>query len=106
MKMTVPPVCIAFGSLNPQAANSVNHSNDDRAPLLLVSGSEDNLVPASLNRINRRLYQQSIALTDYKEFAGRSHLIIPQEGWADVAESIQEWVQRHATRPIYATLAA
>jgi len=90
----------ALGNFNPWAANKVNHSNDDRAPLLLIAASEDHLVPAVLNRINRRLYQHSTAVTNYKEFPARSHLIVAQDGWAEVAEYIQEWSQLHARRPV------
>jgi len=84
----------ASANINPFAATRVNFRNGKRAPLLLISGSEDHQIPASLNRENYRKYARSKAVTDYKEFPGRSHLIIAQQGWQEVAEYALAWSQR------------
>ena len=90
----------AFANFVPNAATTVNRRNRSRPPLLLVSGSEDHLVPAVLNRTNYRLYAGSGAVTDYREFAGRSHLLIAQEGWQEVAEFALDWaVAKAASTP-------
>ena len=81
----------AFANITPWAASEVNHFNGDRAPLLLISGTEDLLVPPILNRINYKLYQSACAVTEYKEFPNRSHLIINQEGWEEVADFVLTW---------------
>ena len=86
----------AFANFVPGAATSVNRRNRSRAPLLLIAGSEDHLVPAVLNRINRQKYADSGAVTDYQEFAGRSHLLIAQEGWQEVAEFALNWATAKA----------
>jgi pimeloyl-ACP methyl ester carboxylesterase len=82
-----------FANFNPWTAARINHANSYRPPLLLISGTEDNLVPAILNRINHKLYQRSAAKTDYREFPNRSHLIIAQQGWQEVAEYALSWAQ-------------
>ncbi len=64
------------------------------APLLLIAGSNDHLIPASLNRTNYARYKASPSQTDYKEFAGRTHFIVGQEGWEDVAGYIDGWLGR------------
>jgi pimeloyl-ACP methyl ester carboxylesterase len=87
---------VAFGNFNPRAANKVDHRNYVRAPLLLISAAEDRLVPPILNRINYTLYQRSTATTEYKEFPHRSHLIIAQDGWQEVAEYALSWAQPKA----------
>ncbi|HUJ19220.1 MAG TPA: alpha/beta hydrolase [Nitrospirota bacterium] len=84
---------VAFGNLNPRAANKVNHGNSERVPLLLINGAEDHLIPPILNRINYKLYKRSTAVTDYKEFPNRSHLIVAQDGWQEVAEYALSWVE-------------
>jgi alpha-beta hydrolase superfamily lysophospholipase len=61
-------------------------------PLLLVAGSNDHLIPASLNRANYNRYKRSASVTDYKEFAGRTHFIIGQPGWEEVAAYIAGWL--------------
>ena len=83
----------ALANFNPWAATAVNRHNDNRAPLLLINGAEDNLVPPVLNQINQWLYMDSKAVTAYKEFPDRSHLIIAQQGWKDVAEYTLSWAE-------------
>ena len=87
----------AFANFVPGAATTVNRRNRARTPLLLIAGSEDHLVPPTLNRINYRKYSGSGAVTDYQEFAGRSHLLIAQEGWQEVAEFALGWAKAKAT---------
>jgi len=84
----------AFANFVPRAATTVNRRNYTRAPLLLVSATHDNFVPSKLNEKNYELYKHSTATTDYAIFADRSHLIVAQEGWQDVAEYAITWVQR------------
>jgi pimeloyl-ACP methyl ester carboxylesterase len=83
----------AFGNLTPHAATTVNHLNNHRAPLLLIAGGSDHLVPPILNRINHQKYAKSRAVTEYKEFPGRSHLIVAQDGWEEVAAFALDWAQ-------------
>ena len=87
----------AFANLNPWAhATKINYANADRAPLLLIAGSEDHLVPAAVVRDNRKKYEGSEAITDYQEFAGRSHLLIAQKGWQEVAAYALSWAKAKA----------
>jgi pimeloyl-ACP methyl ester carboxylesterase len=84
-----------LANLNPRAVTKVDYRNDRRAPLLLIAGSEDHIVPASVNRANVRQYRRSTAVTDFVEFPGRSHLIVAQTGWEEVAEYALSWAQQH-----------
>jgi alpha-beta hydrolase superfamily lysophospholipase len=61
-------------------------------PLLLVAGSTDNLIPASLNKTNYDKYKSSSSITDFKEFAGRTHFIVGQKGWDEVADYVLAWL--------------
>ncbi len=61
-------------------------------PLLLIAGSADNLIPASLSRSNHAKYRQSPSVTDFKEFAGRTHFIVGQKGWEEVAGFVLAWL--------------
>jgi hypothetical protein len=61
-------------------------------PLLLIARPADHLIPASLNRTNYDRYESSTSVITYKEFAGRTHFIIDQKGWEEVAEYIQSWL--------------
>jgi len=88
-----------LANLNPRAATRVNYRNDERAPLLLIAGSEDHTVPASVDRSTFRKYRHSTAITDFKEFPGRSHLIVAQEGWQEVAEYALTWANDRLQTP-------
>ena len=74
----------------------VNYKNDDRAPLLFISGSEDNIMPAPVNKSSYEHHLKSSALTAYKEFPGRSHYTIGEDGWEAVADYALEWALDHA----------
>ena len=86
----------AFANFNPHAATAVNFHNDDRAPLLLVAGEKDHIAPPSVTKANFNLYKKSRAVTDYKEFEGRSHWIVGQQGWEEVADFALDWAVEHA----------
>jgi pimeloyl-ACP methyl ester carboxylesterase len=61
-------------------------------PLLLIAGSDDNIIPASLNKTNHNKYKRSPSITDFNEFAGRTHFIIGQKNWQEVADYIIAWL--------------
>jgi alpha-beta hydrolase superfamily lysophospholipase len=61
-------------------------------PLLLIAGSADNIIPVSLIKSNYAKYKRTSSVTDFKEFAGRTHFIIGQKNWEEVAEYILAWL--------------
>jgi pimeloyl-ACP methyl ester carboxylesterase len=63
------------------------------APLLIIAGSNDHLIPASLNRTNFNKYKNPASITDFKEFAGRTHFIIGQKNWEEVANYVAGWLR-------------
>ncbi|MGW2094343.1 alpha/beta hydrolase [Promicromonospora sukumoe] len=69
----------------------------DRAPLLFIAGSEDHIMPPSVNRSNAKHYDKSPAVTEYYEFEGRDHWTCGAEGWQEVADHALAWAQKHAS---------
>lgn len=63
-----------------------------KPPLLLIAGERDNIIPPILNRKNHAAYQPTAGLADFKEFAGRTHFILGQEGWEEVSDYAMKWV--------------
>ncbi len=61
-------------------------------PLLLIAGSADHIIPASLNKSNYAKYKDSSSITDFKEMAERTHFIIGQKGWEEVADNVLAWL--------------
>jgi pimeloyl-ACP methyl ester carboxylesterase len=72
----------------------VNFENDDRAPLLLIAGGADHVMPPAVNQSNAKHYERSKALTEYKEFPGRAHFTVGQDGWEEVADYALDWAIR------------
>lgn len=87
----------ALANFNPRAASAVNFHNDDRAPLLMIAGGMDHVSPVAVVAANVKLYAKSKAITAYKEFPERTHYILGQTGWQEVADYALEWAVRHAS---------
>jgi pimeloyl-ACP methyl ester carboxylesterase len=79
----------AFANFAPHSATTVNFRNDTRAPLLLVAGGRDRIVPSSLVKANFELYRESKADTDYKEFPEQTHFTLLRE--TKVADYVLGW---------------
>ena len=80
-----------LANFNPFAETTVNTRRNNRAPLLLIAGSEDHLIPPRIVKANFHAYRHSTAVTEYKEFPGRTHFIIGQSGWEEVANFTFRW---------------
>jgi pimeloyl-ACP methyl ester carboxylesterase len=85
----------ALANFNPHTADRVDF-NKDRAPLLLIAGGADHLVPAVIDKSTADHYAKSGAVTDYKLFPGRSHWTIAEPGWEEVADYALDWAVGHA----------
>ena len=79
----------AFANFTSHSAAAVNFQNDTRAPLLLIAGGKDRVVPSSLVKANFELYRGSKAETDYKEFSDQTHFTLLQE--TKVADYVLAW---------------
>jgi pimeloyl-ACP methyl ester carboxylesterase len=62
-------------------------------PLLLTSGGNDKLVPASINYANYKKYATGNSITDYKEFKKHNHLVFGIPCWKEEADFILYWLQ-------------
>jgi dipeptidyl aminopeptidase/acylaminoacyl peptidase len=70
----------------------VDFANPDRAPLLFISGLADR---AMTPRVVRRMYRAHLASparTDLRTFPGRTHWLIAQQGWQEVAQGCLDWI--------------
>jgi pimeloyl-ACP methyl ester carboxylesterase len=88
----------ALANVTPHAHSTINFGDTSRGPLLFIGGEKDVIMPASLNRKNFKKYQASSAVTEYKEFSGRSHYIIAEKGWEEVAEYALNWAQARTAK--------
>lgn len=69
------------------------------APLLLLAGSTDHIIPASLNYSNYRRYQHAGSVTAYRELPGRNHFVLGQPTWREDALCVLAWLQQLPAGP-------
>lgn len=90
----------ALSNVTPNSLATINFANSSRAPLLLIGGEKDVIMPAALNRKNFKKYRASSAVTEYKEFPGRSHYIIAEQGWEDIAQYALDWALAKSAKAV------
>ncbi|MFC0528642.1 alpha/beta hydrolase [Phytohabitans kaempferiae] len=73
----------------------VDYHNDERAPLLFISGGEDHIMPPAIQKSNAKHYK-SKTITEIKEYEGYAHLLPAQKGWEEIADYALDWALRHA----------
>ena len=80
-------------------ASHVDYGRTDRAPLLIITGERDHVVPPAIGEAIVEKYRASgsPAVVDYREFPGRTHRIVSQDGWEEVADYALEWATSHVT---------
>ena len=81
-----------FSFLDPDSPARVDFGNPDRAPLLFISGDADRAMPPAVVRRMFRAHQASPARTDFRSFPGRTHWLIAQPGWEEVARACIDWI--------------
>ena len=85
----------ALANFNPHAATtSTSATRNGRpscsSPAGRTTSSRRRRTPSAKH------YRKSSAITEYKEFPGRSHYIIGQDGWEEVADYALDWALRAA----------
>jgi pimeloyl-ACP methyl ester carboxylesterase len=73
----------------------VDYKNENRAPLLFISGTDDHLMPPSIQQSNAKHYKAPNTVTEVVEYAG-PHLLPSQENWQEVADYALEWALLHS----------
>jgi pimeloyl-ACP methyl ester carboxylesterase len=88
----------AFASLKPGHQGSyVDYENQNRPPLLFISGSADHLMPPAVQKSNAKHYKSN-TVTEVVEFEG-PHLLPSREGWPEVADYALDWAEARTGAP-------
>ncbi|MFE3162607.1 alpha/beta hydrolase [Streptomyces sp. NPDC059224] len=81
-----------FAAVTPHATTTFDFSDDDRAPLLFVSGGSDHILPPAVQRQNyEKNAKHSTAVTAHTLFEGRDHFTCGEPGWEVVADHVLDW---------------
>ena len=86
----------AAANLNPWTQAQVDTGNQERGPLLIVSGEKDNTVPWSMANAAFRQQQANPGLTEIVQIPGRGHSLTIDSGWREVADTALAFVRRFA----------
>lgn len=86
----------ALANLSPKSPFKIDYRRPTRAPLLLIGGGVDHVVPAAVVKTNAGKYLNSTSVTEYKEYPDRSHYILGQDGWERIADEALAWAAEHA----------
>ncbi|MFI9560444.1 alpha/beta hydrolase [Nonomuraea endophytica] len=86
----------AAANFNPHSPAKVNTSNQNRGPLLLMTGGRDHTVPEAITRSTLKQYRHSSAVTDIMEFPDRAHSLTIDSGWREIAEAALAWLKNQS----------
>ena len=63
-------------------------------PLLFIAGGKDNIFPPSLTAKIAGKYSDKSSKVDFRDFPKRSHFTCGEKGWEEVAEFINDWIEK------------
>ena len=86
----------ATANVNPWTQAQVDTLNQERGPLLIVSGEKDHTVPWAIANASFKQQQANPGLTEIVEMRGRGHALIIDSGWREVADTALAFVRRFA----------
>ena len=84
----------AVANVNPWTEVQVDTLNQERGPLLIVSGEKDHTVPWALANASFRQQQLNPGLTEILEMPERGHSLVIDSGWREVADAALAFVRR------------
>ena len=62
-------------------------------PLLIMAAEHDRTVTPYVSKASYNVQKHSDAKTDFKFFPGRSHFLIAEPGWEEVADYALNWAR-------------
>lgn len=83
-----------LAAFNTNAESHVDFNDPDRKPLLLMAGSKDHVVPMAVVEAEKKHYKGP-AIVDVKIWEGKTHGIVNQDGWEEVADYALKWAEEH-----------
>jgi len=82
----------ALASVTHNASTAFDFTNDERAPLLFISGGDDHILPPAVQKQNYdKNIKHSTAIAAHVTFPGRDHFTCGEPGWESVADFALNW---------------
>jgi pimeloyl-ACP methyl ester carboxylesterase len=79
--------------------NGVNYANPHRAPLLLIGADDDRTIPLPMVRSAYRKHSRSPVTTTFQVFPNRSHFLIAEPRWEEIADFALDWAAANDHAP-------
>ncbi|WP_348787891.1 alpha/beta hydrolase [Leifsonia sp. NPDC080035] len=96
---TVRPIFqAAAANFRMHSETAVDTKNEDRGPLLLIAGGEDNTAPEVTTDATLKQYRDSNAVTELITFRDRGHSLVIDHGWREVATEVLVWLEQQGLR--------
>ncbi|MCP3139415.1 alpha/beta hydrolase [Pyxidicoccus xibeiensis] len=80
--------------------SKITTPNPARAPLLLTAAEFDNTIPLPMVKANAKKQAKSPSKTEFKMFPNRSHTLLLERGWEEVADFILDWAIDATRAPV------
>jgi non-heme chloroperoxidase len=84
----------ATANLNPWTEAKVDTTNPDRGPLLIIDGELDHTVPWAIANASYKRQKRNPGVTEITKMANRSHALVIDSGWREVADTALGFVRR------------
>jgi len=76
---------------------SIDWKNPYRPPLLIIGAEKSRIISPSATRALFKRQSRSPVKTDFKVFPGRSHWLMRETGWEEIADFALDWAEKNAT---------
>ncbi|MBU1076921.1 MAG: alpha/beta hydrolase [Spirochaetes bacterium] len=87
---------VAFWFINPKSPTRVKSKNVT-CPVLLIGGSQDKIVPASVVRKIGKKYKK---VATYIEYPHHTHWVLSEPGWQEIGEDIDNWLKHKLIKKV------
>ena len=84
----------AAANINPWTEAKVDTKNQDRGPLLIISGEKDNTVPWAIANASYNRQKRNQGVTEIIEMPNRGNALVIDSGWREVADTALAFVKR------------
>jgi hypothetical protein len=74
----------------------VNTKKSNPGPLLLIAAAEDRTIVLTKVRATYETQRRVPSVTTFKSFLGRSHFLMAEPAWEEVAAYAIQWASEHA----------
>ncbi|MEJ2637430.1 MAG: alpha/beta hydrolase [Calditrichia bacterium] len=81
---------IGLWLLDPKGASRVDEKNVT-CPVLVISGTEDRIVPSSVVRKVAKKYEM---VSTYREFEHHAHWVVGEPDWQEITDYIYQWLKQ------------